>query len=162
MRKKMKQMWVGVFVIAFCSMSPSLAYPGDLAIIVSKENLTNEISFQDLVKIFKQERQYWDEGRKIYLIMPETGNPEKAAVLRKIYKMEDQELKKFWIGKLFRQEISSFPKTLSSNESIKRFVNQVPNAIGIIDQAAVDNRVKVLRIDGKLPGESGYALSESP
>ena len=162
MRKNMKTMWRTVLVMGFFSMSPSLAYPGDLAVVVSQENLTNEVSFQDLVKIFRQERQYWDGGKRIYLIMPETGNPEKEVVLRKIYKMEDQELKKFWVGKLFRQEISSFPKTLRSSESIKRFVNQVPNAVGVIDQASVDNRVKVLRIDGKLPGQAGYALSENP
>lgn len=140
--------------------SPSEAAAGEIAVIVSKANPTEAISFRELVKIFKQEKQYWETGGKIYLIMQETGAAEKATVLKKIYQMEEQELKKFWLGKLFRQEIASFPKTLSSNEAVKRFVSQVPSAVGVIDASFVDDSVKVLRIDGKGPGESGYVLAD--
>lgn len=132
---------------------------GEIAVIVSKVNPTDAISFKELVKIFKQEKQYWGGGKKIYLILREAGSAEKQLVLKRVYEMEDEELKKFWLGKLFRQEIASFPKTLSSNEAVKRFVSQVPNAVGVIDASFVDDSVKVLRIDGKGPGESGYALS---
>jgi hypothetical protein len=44
---------------------------------------------------------------------------------------------------------------------MKRFVREVPNAIGFLDVSAVDGSVKVLRINGKLPGEPGYPLRSS-
>ena len=148
-----------VVVVFSCPVGEATA--GDVAIVVSNDNATDELSFKELVKVFRQERQYWQGGARIYLIMREAGTQEKQMVLERIYKMEDQDLKKFWLGKLYRGEIASFPQTLSSNEAIKRFVRQAPNAIGFIDAASVDDRVKVLRIDGKLPGEGGYALGES-
>ena len=91
--------------------------------------------------------------------MRETGSVEKQIVLEKIYQMDEQVLKKFWLAKLYQGEIPAYPKTLASNEAVKRFISAVPNAIGFIDAAFVDDRVQVLRIDGKLPGERGYALS---
>ena len=63
---------------------------------------------------------------------------------------------------MFREELSYFPQVLSSDEAIKRFVAQAANAIGFIDASSVDDHVKVLRIEGKLPAEAGYALSDSP
>ena len=156
----MKRWGMVALLVVLSAVSPSLAYPGDVAIIVSKENGTNEVSFRDLARIFKLEQQYWDSGKKIYLVMRETGAVEKETVLAKIYQMDDAELKTFWLGKLFRQEIASFPTTLSSDEAVKRFVSQVPNAVGFLDAAAVDDRVMVLRIDGKLPMENGYKLTD--
>ena len=150
-----------LFLALLVSWPPAAASARDVAVVVSKENPTSEVSLKELVKIFKQEKQFWEGGKKIYLIMRETGAPEKAIVMRKVYKMgDDLELKKYWLGMVFRQEIASFPKTLSSNEAVKRFVNQAPNAVGFIDAASVDDRVKALRIDGKLPGERGYVLAD--
>lgn len=135
------------------------ATAGDVAVVVSKENATDELSFKELVKIFRQERQHWRGSERIYLVMRETGTAEKQIMLERVYKMDEQALKKFWLGKLYRGEISSFPQILGSNEAVKRFVSQVPNAIGLIDASFADPSVKVLRIDGQLPGEQGYALS---
>ena len=131
-----------------------------LAVVVNKESPAEGLSFNELVKIFKQEKQYWESGQKIYLIMRESGAPEKELLLKKVYRMEDEKLKKFWLGKLYRGEITALPKTLGSNEAVKRFVRQAPNAIGVIDASFVDETVKILRIDGKRPGEAGYALAD--
>lgn len=133
---------------------------GDIAVIVNKENPTSEVSYHGLVKLFKMEKQHWEDGRQVYLIMQEAGSSEKEVVLKKIFRMDQEGLKKFWLTKMFRGEIASFPKTLSSNAAVRRFISQVPYAIGFIDAAMVDESVKVLRIDGKLPGEKEYFLSD--
>jgi hypothetical protein len=59
---------------------------------------------------------------------------------------------------MYREEITAFPRVLDSNEAVIRFVNQVPTAISVIDASYRDGRVKVLRINGALPGEEGYPL----
>lgn len=151
-----------VVIVLFSSFSSFSAtvFAGDLAIIVHNQNPIDNVSFKDLVRIFKQEKQYWEGDKRIYLVMQETGSSGKEIVLKKIYQMNDEELKKFWLTKLFRGEITSFPKTLSSIEAIKRLVTSVPNAIGFIDVFFADGSIKVLRIDGRLPGEESYKLSD--
>jgi hypothetical protein len=37
-------------------------------------------------------------------------------------------------------------------------VNRVPGAIAFIDASLVSNGLKVVKIDGRVPGEKGYAL----
>jgi ABC-type phosphate transport system substrate-binding protein len=48
---------------------------------------------------------------------------------------------------------------VTSDTLVKQIVSQAPNAIGFVDAANVDGSVKVLRIAGRLPGQSGYLLS---
>lgn len=146
-------------IVALTSSLSGAADAGDIAIIVNKENEVSDLAFRDVVRIFHLDRQYWEGGKRIYLVLRESGAEEKDVILKKVYKMDDEELKKFWLAKLYREEIPAFPKTLGSNESVKRFVSQASNAIGFIDASLADSSVKVLRIDGGLPGEQGYALS---
>jgi hypothetical protein len=50
---------------------------------------------------------------------------------------------------------------LNSDETALKFVWNVPGAVAVIDAAlaaSAPSRVKVLRLDGKLPGEPGYPL----
>jgi ABC-type phosphate transport system substrate-binding protein len=149
-----------LFLILLLFLDSTLFAAGEIAVIVNNENPLDEISSGDLVKIFKQEKQQWNDGRQVYLIMQEAGSREKEVMLKKVFKMSHEELKKFWMAQMFRGKISSFPKTLSSNAAVKRFVNQVVVAIGFIDASIVDQSVKVLSIDGKLPGEKGYLLTD--
>ena len=160
LNSKMRRISIVTIILLF----PILSYGGSdtlkVAIIVNEFNPTDDVSFEELVNILKQEKQYWKSGKKIYLIMQESGSLEKEIVLKEIFKMNEKQLKKFWLTKMFRRKVSSFPKTLRSNEAVKRFVSKVPNAIGYIDASLVNESVKVLRIDGKLPKDEGYKLTE--
>lgn len=156
----LKSLSLTILVILLTFTLCAGAYGLELAVIVNKENPIDDLSSEELIRIFKQEKQYWDQGKKIYFLMQETGSVEKEIVLRKIYKMDPEALKKFWLAKMFRGEISSFPKTLSSNGAVKRFISRSPMSIGYIDAAEMDDSVKALSIDGKRPGEPGYSLTD--
>jgi hypothetical protein len=49
-------------------------------------------------------------------------------------------------------------KIVSSDEELLRTVDLTPGAVGILDVYAINSSVKVLRVDGKLPFDIGYAL----
>ena len=136
------------------------AYGGEIAIIVNKDNTIEDISFRELAMIFKMEKKFWGDGSPIYLVTRGSRSPEKEVVLKTVYKMDEQELKKFYLAKIYQGVAPSFPKVIASNQSMKAFVQQVPNAVGYIDAAYADDNVKVLKIEGKLPGENGYKLAE--
>lgn len=134
----------------------------EIAVIVHPDNALEDISFGELSKIFKAEKQFWGSGERIYFLLRESGSKEKEIILQKLYGMSETDLKKFWLTKLFREEIPSFPKTIQSNEAVKRFVSRVPNAIGFIDAASADNTVKILTIDGVSAGSENYPLTDRP
>ena len=49
-------------------------------------------------------------------------------------------------------------KIVENDEDLLRAVEATPGAAGIIDVYAINSSVKVLRVDGKLPFDLGYAL----
>lgn len=156
----MRTLTLFLFLFLISPPAPGVARAGEVAVIVNRENPVDDLTYDQLVKTFKQDKRHWNDGRPIYLIMQEAGSPEKELVLKKVFKMDQEELKKFWLTRIFRGEIPSFPKTLSSNAAVRRFVGQVAVAIGFIDASAADETVKVLRIDGRIPGDKGYLLAD--
>jgi len=49
-------------------------------------------------------------------------------------------------------------KIVENDEDLLRTVEATPGAVGIVDVYSINSSVKVLRVDGKLPFDLGYAL----
>ena len=130
---------------------PRFLFADNLVIIVNKSNNLNELSLEKLKAIYRAEDRYWEStGAPIVLLMKEEGTREKDTFIDKVYKMNSRQLKKFWIHKLFMGETAYYPITLSTNDAIKKFVSQNPDAIGYMSPADLDNTVKALKINGSL------------
>jgi hypothetical protein len=55
-------------------------------------------------------------------------------------------------------ESRTIVKVVETDEDLMRTVEATPGAVGLVDVYAINSSVKVLRIDGKLPFDVGYAL----
>jgi hypothetical protein len=75
--------------------------------------------------------------------------------------MKAEDLKPFWLGKIYRGELTAAPRVLASDAGVKQAVAGDPRAIGYVDSVLLDPSVKALRVDGKLPGEPGYPLARA-
>jgi ABC-type phosphate transport system substrate-binding protein len=131
---------------------------GPLAIVVHRSNPVEELSLSELRSLFLGERQRWPNGRRITLVLQEPGQPEREAALQLIYRMSEAELNHHFLRAVYRGQAFSAPKTLSSSDRVVRFVFNVPGAIGCVPAREVDSSVKVLRVEGRPPGEAGYPL----
>lgn len=150
-------------VVSLWMLMPLSARAESLVVIVNPVNPVDDLPFDDLVEIFKREKRQWPhDGQEIYLLVHEARSREQGMIREMIYEMDAFALKKLWLAKIYRGEIPSFPKVVSSNNSMREFVKNVPTAIGIIRETYVDADVKILKIDGKLPGEEGYRLTCPP
>ena len=129
-----------------------------LAVVVNKSNPVTDLSFADLRHVFLGEQTHWSGGHRITLVMREEGQPERAAVLRLIYRMTEADLNRYLLHASFRGDLRLEPKVLNSSLGVKRFVFNVPSAIGYLLGNETDETVKTIRIDGRLPGDDGYRL----
>ena len=123
----------GASAAAAGSSAAASAAAADVAVVVNPANPQSDISTIELTRVFRLDRQHWKAGGRIYLVLRESGAPSKELVLRRLYHMDSDELKRFWLGKLYRGEIASFPRVVSSDGLVKQIVSQAPNAIGFID-----------------------------
>jgi phosphate transport system substrate-binding protein len=150
----------GTLVLSLLGAAPSVARAQEaepLAIVVNRNNPLSEISMSDLRKVFRGQRSRWSNGRRVTLVMRDTGAPERNAILRSLYGLDEMEYRRAHLRAVVSGEAEA-PKTLASNYGVLRFVYNVPGAIGYVRARDVDDSVKMLRIDGRLPGEPGYLL----
>jgi phosphate transport system substrate-binding protein len=129
-----------------------------LAIIVNRENPIENLSMADLRTVFLGGRSHWANGRRITLVMMEPGQPERDTLLRDVCRMSESDLRRRYLQGLLTGEVLVSPKTLASPVGVRKFVFNVPGAIGYLRPEDVDDSVKVVRIDGHLPGDADYPL----
>lgn len=130
-----------------------------VAIVVHPDTPVDDLSFEELRRIFLGEQQFWSGGRtRVTLLVRPPRSSERAVILDRVYRMNEGQFRQYWIAKLFRAEVSSGPKIVYSNETALELVSAIPGAISFLDAAVPTQAVKVLRIDGMAPGQRGYPL----
>ena len=130
-----------------------------LAIVVNKNSSLSEIASVDLAKFFKAEKSKAPDGTKVVIVMQDAGRSEREAALRQIFKMSDGEYNKYFLQATFTGAVAAAPKALANSHSVVKFVSDTPGGLGYVKGDEADESVKVLKIDGKVPGETGYPLS---
>ena len=130
----------------------------DVAIVVHRDVPAEDLSLADLRKIFVGDRQYWTPGLRVTILARAPVARERDVVLKTIYQMTEAQFRQHWIAKVFRAEAASGPKIVYSNEMATELVANIPGSIAFVDAAQAPKNLKVLRINGLLPGEKGYPL----
>jgi ABC-type phosphate transport system substrate-binding protein len=131
---------------------------GEVAIVVNSATAIDDLSLLELRNVFLGERQFWRDGSRIVLLVRAPVAYERDIVLNRIYRMDESQFRQYWIAKVFRAEVSSGPKIVYSNDMTRQLVAALPGAVGFIAASDVAAGMKVLRINGKLPGDPDYPL----
>lgn len=131
----------------------------ELAIIVNKANPIESVSSSELREYFLAERTRWSSGgRKVRIVMRQVGQPERKAVLDLIYRMNEKSFTTYFLAKKFTGEVLEEPTQQASALDVIRVISDVAGAIGYVRADERDASVKMLRVDGVLPGEPGYKI----
>lgn len=111
-----------------------------IAVIVNPENPVNDLTLDQVRKIFAGEIRNWKEvggeDAEIVVVIREEGSGTRKAFKELVLKDKD-----YAINALQKQ----------SNGAVRKAVAGNKNAIGYIGLGYVDNSVKALRIDGVVP-----------
>jgi hypothetical protein len=104
------------------------------------------------------DRQFWASNLKVTLLVRAPGAREREVVLKSIYQMSEAQFRQYWIAKVFRAEAASSPRVVYSNETAAEMTSAIPGAVAFVDAAQVPKGLKVLKINGALPGDKSYPL----
>jgi ABC-type phosphate transport system substrate-binding protein len=129
----------------------------DVAVVVNADNPVMAVSVVELRKIFLGQKQSWPGGLPIKLVVRTPGCHERLVLLR-LLNMSESEYKQYWTGQVFRGEAYSEPVAVFSNGFQKEAVKVLPGAIALMDLQDAKSGVKLIKVDGHLPGEAGYPL----
>ena len=150
-----------VILAALCVPAfPKAADTGgpDIAIVVGPDVPVDNISFPELRRLMLGDKQYWSSSLRVTLLVRAPGSREREVVLRSIYQMSEAQFRQYWIAKVFRAEAPSGPRIVYSNEMATDLAMSTPGAVAFVDASAIPKGLKVLKINGLLPGQKGYPL----
>jgi hypothetical protein len=154
--------WIAVFLLGIVVPAEPATAKVPIAVIVHQQVPVDDLSLAELRRIFLGERRSWSRDVPITLLMPPEGSPERRVLLKWIYgERSEVQVQHYWINKLFGDEAPIAPKITGSDAMSASLARVLPGAIALVPADKVPREVKVLRIDGKLPGDSGYPLVAS-
>jgi ABC-type phosphate transport system substrate-binding protein len=118
----------------------------------------DNVAGTDLAKYFRGEKTRDPNGEKIVILMRERGSAERAVALKHIYGMTEQEYQTYFLQATYTGQVAAAPKKLNTAMAVRQFVADNPGAVGYVRLSELDDSVKVLKIDGKAPGDADYSL----
>lgn len=130
----------------------------DMAVIVNPQNPVENISLADLRKIYSGEKQSWRSNLPIFVLVRAPQAREREVLLSRVLHMTESEYKQYWVKKVYSGEIQREPLALISNGMQLEAVRAERGAIALINAQDVHSGVKVLKVDGHLPGTPAYTL----
>jgi hypothetical protein len=135
----------------------ALAQKAGLAVVVNGNNPVSNLTVADLRNLFAGEKRSWPGGAPVKAFMRGPGTEERMGVL-KLLGMSESEYKQHWISQVFRGDAQAEPAILPSNGMQKEAVAAFPGGIALMSSQDVKPGMKVVRVNGRLPGEAGYPL----
>lgn len=139
------------------SIAPCSAQASDVAAVVNVANPVGSVSAGQLRKIFAGDQRSWPNGHPVRLIVRAPGSHERQALLKLLH-MSETQYKDHWSEKVFHGEADSEPVLVLSVGMQMEALRVYPDAITLVDVHDIKPMMKVLRVDGRFPGEIGYPV----
>jgi phosphate transport system substrate-binding protein len=158
MKRKFK---VAIFLIVLAGLmlvSRAFAQGTDVAVIVNPNNSVANVTMAELRKIFAGEKRSWTGSVPIKLIVRAPGSRERTVLLKLLNLSSESDYKQYWTAQVIRGEADSEPSIVPSAGMMREAVQAFPGGIGMVDTQSVKPGMKVIKVDGHLPGEPGYPL----
>lgn len=131
---------------------------GDIAVVVNADVPVDNLSVADLRRLLLGDREFWPSGSRVTLLIRAPIAPERDAAVRDVCQMTEAQFRQHWIAKVFRADTARGPRIVYSNDMAIEQAGRTPGAIAFVRGAVTSPGVKVLRINGRLPGQAGYSL----
>lgn len=136
---------------------PLIAQGTDVAVVVSTKNSVTGMTVPELRKILSGEKHSWNGGKPIVIIVRGTKSHERNTLLR-LLRMSEDNYKSYWRSQIFRGEATGEPIAVPSNGMQREAIAVYPGGISLVESQDVKPGMKVILLDGHLPGDPDYPL----
>ncbi len=135
------------------------------AVIVKSDFQVSGISRADLIRILVGDSRFWSNRVPIRIVIPPRSSPVLQALYKDLLKTTALEFERQWESRRFRGDATAVPTVSFETPLAVRLVVSQPGFLAIVGADDLEGlppklreAVKVVPIDGKLPGSADYAL----
>lgn len=147
-----------VLLLLLVGFAPAATPNEPLAIVVAASSPLRGLSFHELKRLFMGRRMKDASGKWLLPLNRKKKAADRIAFDQRVLGMTPAATGSYWVDRKIRGQ-SGAPKSFKSAAVIVRLVAKVPGAIGYVRKGDVRAGLRVIKIDGKLPGQPGYALT---
>jgi hypothetical protein len=150
-----------VLVTALAFLPTPAAAGHEYAIVASRDVPVEDLSIAELRSFFTFRRSVWKPGQPAGVVLPAQGLASRDCLLRHVYRVSDDKLRRYILERMFQGELSTRVVVVDTDLEALEQVAGTSGMLAIVD--AGDRRLasmRVLRVEGKLPGMEGYPLAD--
>lgn len=160
------------FLAALAVLAIVMAFTADVraattaAVIVKGDFQVSGISRADLIRILVGDSRFWSNRVPIRIVIPPRSSPVLQALYTNLLKTTALEFERQWESRRFRGETAAVPAVSFETPLAIRLVVSQPGFLAVVGSDDLEalppklrEAVKVVPIDGKLPGSADYALA---
>ena len=129
-----------------------------IAVIVNGASSTSEVSMTELRDVFLGNSTVFQDGTRIHLIQNRVVDD---LFYQRVVRRSARDMTRHWIGRVLSGEGGTPPREVDAF-SVLGLVAADRGAISFVETPVTDATVKVLRVDGLMPGEPNYPLRHTP
>jgi hypothetical protein len=124
---------------------------------VAKDSAVNDLSLTELKRLYLGDAMQTPDGKNLIPLNRGTGAIERTGFDDSVLGLSQEQAARYWIDRRIRGQ-SGAPKSVDPSAVVQRIVSRLGGSIGYVLHREVNDQVKMVRIDGKLPGQAGYAV----
>lgn len=146
---------LSAFLTLISIVAPAgIAAARDVAVITSKSNHPQAMKAVDLTKIIKTTHKGFDT-LDLTIVITDPSSLEMRIIAEKLLSLTTEDFRKL-IDATNKARVTFL--VVASDDEVLKALQSNPSAIGLVNVYSINSSVDVLKIDGKLPLESGYIL----
>jgi len=149
---------IAVLLLTRLATVGTMQSAGDIAVVVNPDVPVDNLTLGELRRLLLGDREFWPSSARVTLLIRAPVARERDVVLKNVCQMTEAQFRQHWIGKVFRAETPAAPRIVYSEEMALDMASRSPGAITFVEVSQVGRGLKVVKIDGRLPGEKGYLL----
>ena len=115
----------------------------DIAVVVHPDNPINQISADDLTRIYLGKIDSFPNGAKALPIDLKEGDTTRTSFYQKVANKSQAQLNSYWARLIFTGK-GTPPHTVRNTKKVKSLVSSDKNYVGYMDASEVDGSVKVI------------------
>lgn len=132
-----------IAVIGFLALLSVAVCRAEIVVVVNPKSGVEKLSRDEVVNIFLGRFRQLPSGIAALPVDLPAGQPEKSAFYRQLVNKELAEINAYWARLMFSGRTAP-PKQAASVDDAIGYVGATPGAIGYVDRARVDGRVRVV------------------
>jgi hypothetical protein len=128
-----------------------------LAVFVAKDSALQGLTLTELRRVFTNADDSGFSGQRSTPFNHPARSTDRVGFDQTVLHMSPEEVSRFWIDRKIRG-LPGPPRAVDSLSQLLHLVARSAGGIGYARPAQITSEVRVIRIDGKRPGEAAYPL----